>query len=600
MAWLLERVVFGVTLFAALLLVLNLIQAQNGTLDPIVAVPTIPGQRERSPRHAPPPVVLGSNRTVQAERTQIRVAPSAPQLLQAPRGEPSRVRVREVYVPQTPTAAAQPLRAQPRIRLRTPERRRVPGDATAPGRLAPAWLNLTSALRGRGAPQLNESWRCPSGGQLELLGMSHNRQGKPFVESKKTTVPPVNDIVALPPPPTCMLFAFFHFDKAGGTVLREYFDRLAAGCRSRSAVDFCGAPFFERLPEYNYTWWVDDAAARAQLPRVWIEFHAGRFGLTLGKLSAIRAALRNTGCQVLSATMIREPVAQLQSAFMYWGIQQKHYNGTIFQWSDELGLLPQEAGGLGPGRTDWFFGRVKFANTTHRKVWVGGKQQRHSVDLNPCNQRVGKPCDPRCREMLHGFLRAQDVVAPTEEWETVFLELSARMGLTKMPLHYKPSQCRSLLMKREAAKRDSLRHGLVHHRDELRAYVPCSLEVYHHWAEKYRQRVATQLWASDAFRARVCTLEAQYTCHLNHGKLSKYEAKQFTQFYCRMQASIAAPGVCPEAAAGSAAGDRASGRRDDGAAIGKQKNEPGTAARAARSGRPLALRGPPQTVRAAI
>ena len=53
--------------------------------------------------------------------------------------------------------------------------------------------------------------------------------------------------------------------------------------------------------------------------------------------------------------------------------------------------------------------------------------------------------------------------------------------------------------------------------------VPCSDLLYTKWARRYHERVAPTFWADEASREGVCTLEAQYTCHLHHNRFSEAE-----------------------------------------------------------------------------
>lgn len=403
------------------------------------------------------------------------------------------------------------------------------------------------------------SWRCER--RLERLGLANVadalRRGAPLPKLHRLPgegmrrahvgVPPGPRLSAASAPP-CVFLAFFHFDKAGGTVLRQHLERLGPRCSAEKdpsgEVGFCGAPSFVQLAEHNFSWWGRQPDARRQLPRVWIEAHAGKFHELLAKVRALRERLGGA-CTVLTATAIREPVEQLRSAYRYWALGQNDFHGSLLDYALNLGRLRAPRGsaegahaaarGSAEGaRADWFYGRVKFSML-----------KRHGAeltDLNPCNQPRGSGCNARCYALLNGFFAGLDIVAPTDEWETLLLQLAAELRLAKLPIHFKAPQCSFLLYQRlnssvappglpesgfaSGGRGDaaSARAGAAAEiRAALLPSVPCSARLYAEWRARYVEGVAARMWADEATRESVCALEAQYTCHLHHGRLNGAE-----------------------------------------------------------------------------
>lgn len=456
---------------------------------------------------------------------------------------------------------------------------------------------------GFGASRLPDpaDWRCER--RLELLGLAQVREALdrrsyipklrtlPFAQSYRVAVAVPPRLSAVPVPTAdCVFFAFFHFDKAGGTVFREYLDRLQPRCAIEKdplgRLGFCGAPAFVRLPEHNFSFWAEGGpSVRAALPRVWIEVHSGKFHERLEQVQALRARLGGA-CRVLTAAAIREPVAQLQSAYRYWALGQNGFEGTLIDYVLNLGSLesapPGFPGQEGP-RADWFLGRVKFS-MLERPAAHGGA----IVDLNPCNQPRGGGCGARCYSLINGFLSKLDIVAPTEEWETMLLHVGSELGLTRLPLHYKPTQCLTLVYRKwnaslAAAARGppGSRHGTkgpsrllsgsssprpgggaagradaqAALRAALLPSVPCSARLYAEWRGRYVRTVAARMWAERATRESVCALEAQYTCHLHHGTLDEAEGVAMHAAVGTLRNGVAAPPV-PRADKGKAMGKR--------------------------------------------
>jgi len=231
--------------------------------------------------------------------------------------------------------------------------------------------------------------------------------------------------------------------------------------------------------------------------------------------------------------MLREPVAQLGSAYSYWAQGQNAFQGSLRDYALQLGSAeynpPGFPGQTGP-RADWFLGRVKFTMLVPPRSRVPGF---NLVDVNPCNQPRGGGCHPLCYSHLNAFLSALDLVIPTDEWETGLLQIAGLLGLTKLPIHMRLTQCLTLHyrsgMKRSAAAAAAAaagrRRGSASDlRELLLPSVPCSARLYAEWTERYMQHVAARLWADARTREDICTMEAHNSCHLHHGALDEREA----------------------------------------------------------------------------
>lgn len=240
------------------------------------------------------------------------------------------------------------------------------------------------------------------------------------------------------------------------------------------------------------------------------------------KLEAARAALAGE-CRVLTATLIREPAEQLASAYRYWGVQMRRFNGSLAEYARALGsvshdALPAAVGDPSGARADWFLGRVKFQRPAMDPARGG------FVDRNVCNQPQGATCARACYAQLDGFLKALDLVAPTSEWETFFLHVARELGLRVLPVGFRLPACLSQLASRIDA--DARATGRALDAEALRLAVPCSARVFAKYAARYGRYARRHIWADAGARQRVCALEAQYTCHLRHGALDEAQAER--------------------------------------------------------------------------
>lgn len=333
-----------------------------------------------------------------------------------------------------------------------------------------------------------EAWKCPE--PLKAWGVAGGRvvRPAPIVHGKSTTT--------APDAPACVLIAFFHFDKAGGTAFREHMERASQGCRDAPNIA-CGQPAFDRLSEHSFTAW-KKPDVRTSVPRAWVELHASRFHERIAEVEAVKQAVRGTRCSVLSAVLLREPVSQLVSAYKYFGVRQNSFNGSVEEYAETI-CRKFRAGHC----ADWFLGQVKFFMPKA---------------LNPCRQLPGAACDPACWSFLDDFFRRIDLVAITEEWESFFAEVAWRAGIARLPLLFRAGNCRYFATQRVIQKRLAAPEG-GGHVAPLAKFVPCSRQIYAKYARRYQYRMRRELWPKAWFRERLCALELQHTCRLHHAAL---------------------------------------------------------------------------------